>query len=139
MVVGPQEELVELWSDIRSKYNPPVVEGELVEGITQDADGMWVVRSDKTTRRAANVLLGLGRRGSPRKLEVPGEDLEKVAYRVIEPSFFANKHVLVVGGGNSAVESALALVNQGGYASVGISYRRNQFNRCRGDNKVMMG
>ena len=86
-------------------------------------------------RRAANVVLALGVRGSPAKLGVPGEDLGKVAYRLLEPEEFSGKHVLVVGGGNSAVESALALADFGGCASVAISYRRDKFARCRAENR----
>ena len=134
-----KEQLVELWNDVRAKTNLPVVEGELVEGIEEGADGMYIVRSEGgKTRRAANVLLALGRRGSPRKLGVPGEEQSKVVYRVIEPSEFKDKHMLVVGGGNSAVETALALADQGGCKSVAISYRRNAFGRCRGDNKDLI-
>ena len=133
-----KEELVAVWDEIRAQTNPPVVEGELVESIEPDSDGAWRVISSTGVRRAANVLLALGRRGSPRKLGVPGEESSKVAYRVIEPEAFTGQHVLVVGGGNSAVETALALANQGRCASVGISYRRGEFNRCRGDNKLMI-
>jgi thioredoxin reductase len=81
-------------------------------------------------------LLALGVRGSPQKLGVAGEALPKVAYRLLEPAEFARKHVLVVGGGNSAVETALALVDHGGCASVAISYRRSEFARCRASNRT---
>jgi thioredoxin reductase (NADPH) len=131
-----KEELVELWQDLRARTQPPLVEGELVEGVQLDPDGMWSVRSDRATRRAANVLLALGVRGSPQKLGVPGEELPKVAYRLLEPQEFAGKHVLVVGGGNSAVESALALADAGGCASVAISYRKDKFARCRDSNRA---
>lgn len=130
-----KEQLMELWGDIRRKVEFPLSTGELVDGIFLDRDGMWIVRSDKYQRRAANVILALGRRGSPRKLEVPGEECPKVHYRLLEPEVFAGQHVLVVGGGNSAVESAVMLSNTGKCASVAISYRRTQFARCRGDNK----
>jgi thioredoxin reductase len=96
---------------------------------------MWRVKSTRGERRAANVLLALGRRGSPNKIGCPGEDLSKVAYRLLEPEVFKGQHVLVVGGGNSAVESAIGLADQGGCASVAISYRRTEFARCRHENK----
>jgi thioredoxin reductase/NAD-dependent dihydropyrimidine dehydrogenase PreA subunit len=130
-----KEQLVAVWDDIRAKLSPPLVTGELVERLELGPDGMWHVHSDTQMRRAANVVLALGVRGSPRKLEVPGEELSKVAYRLLEPAEYAGRHVLVVGGGNSAVESALALLDHGGCASVSISYRGSVFARCRGDNR----
>jgi thioredoxin reductase len=114
---------------------PPLLSGEVVERLEPARDGMWVVHSDKASRRAANVVLALGVRGAPNKLGVAGEDLPKVAYRLLEPEEFRGKHVLVVGGGNSAVESALSLADSGACASVTISYRREHFARCRGDNR----
>lgn len=130
-----KEQLVELWGKIYEQTRPPVVTGELVTGLDQRVDGMWGVVTDASVRHAANVILALGGRGSPQKLGVPGEELSKVAYRLLEPSEFAGKNVLVVGGGNSAVESALALLDQGACASVSISYRRTEFARCRAENK----
>ena len=131
-----KEDLVALWHEIRARTAPPLVTGELVEWLSLAADGMWVAHGSNGERRAANVLLALGVRGSPQKLGVPGEELPKVSYRLLEPSEFSGKHVLVVGGGNSAVESALALADAGGCASVAISYRRSQFARCRGSNRT---
>ena len=131
-----KEQLVELWQELRTRLNPPLVTGELVQSLAQDPDGMWRVTSNAGSRRAANVLLALGLRGSPQQLGVPGEALSKVAYRLLEPREFAGKHVLVVGGGNSAVESALSLSDDGGCASVTISYRRAQFARCRAQNRI---
>ena len=131
-----KEELVQLWQDIHARMKPPFSSGELVEGLALDADGMWSVRSTRGVHRAANVLLALGVRGSPMKLGVPGEEQPKVAYRLLEPSEFSAKHVLVVGGGNSAVETALALADHGRCASVTISYRKQQFARCRGQNRA---
>jgi len=130
-----KEQLVAVWQDILVTTQPPLALGELVHGIELGPDGMWEVHSDAETRRAANVVLALGVRGSPRKLGVPGEDAAKVSYRLLEPAEFDGRHVLVVGGGNSAVESALALVDHGGCASVSISYRGKAFARCRGDNR----
>lgn len=130
-----KEDLVELWQRILSETRLPVQVGTLVEGVKSDPDGMWRLTTSTGPLRAANVLLGLGRRGSPRKLEVDGEEQAKVHYRLLEPAEFKGKHVLVVGGGNSAVESALSLMDAGGCASVTISYRRAAFARCRADNR----
>lgn len=130
-----KEELVALWQSILEKAKLPVKVGVLVEGVDADPDGMWRLTTSAGPLRAANVMLGLGRRGSPRKLEVDGEEQPKVHYRLLEPTEFRGKHVLVVGGGNSAVESALSLADAGQCASVAISYRRNAFARCRADNR----
>lgn len=127
-----KEQLIELWNDIRTKSDLPLREGELVSEISQGPGDTWELTSTSGTISAANVILALGRRGSPRKMGVPGEEAEKVAYRVLEPEVFANQRVMVVGGGNAAAECALALVDQGGCASVAISYRRAEFARLRG-------
>ena len=130
-----RERLVELWSDIQTRFNVPFKSHQLIRSVEAAPDGMWVVRSETESFSTANVVLALGTRGSPRRLGVPGEDLPKVHYRLLEPQEFSGKHALVVGGGNSAVESALSLADHGGCASVSISYRRDQFVRCRSDNR----
>lgn len=130
-----KEALIELWRQIMAQCQLPLATGHVVERITRQQNDMWLVESSTQKWEAANVVLALGMRGSPRKLGVPGEELEKVAYRLLEPDPFAGKHVLIVGGGNSAVESALSLADFGRCASVAISYRRDAFARCRGDNR----
>jgi len=130
-----RERLLELWSELRTRFNIPFQGDELVQSVSAGADGSWVVRSERSAFQAANVVLALGTRGSPRRLGVPGEELGKVHYRLLEPQEFADKHVLVVGGGNSAVETALSLADFGGCRSVSLSYRRDQFMRCRTDNR----
>lgn len=130
-----KEELVELWQTIVAKKQLPVKTKVTVESVNAQPDGMWRLETTGGSFSAANVLLGLGRRGTPRKLGVPGEELSKVSYTLLEPDPFKGKHVLVVGGGNSAVENALALADFGGCASVSISYRRAAFARCRAENR----
>ncbi len=130
-----KEELVDLWKKLIDETRMPVKTGITVEGVSADPDGMWNLTTTTGAVRAANVLLALGRRGNPRKLGVTGEELEKVSYTLLEPDPFRGKHVLVVGGGNSAVENALALAEFGGCASVAISYRRGAFARCRAENR----
>jgi thioredoxin reductase/NAD-dependent dihydropyrimidine dehydrogenase PreA subunit len=130
-----KEELVELWQKLIQSSGMTLKTGVIVEGVSEDPDAMWNLSTTQGGVRAANVLLALGRRGSPRQLGVPGEDLQKVSYMVLEPEQFKGKNVLVVGGGNSAVENAIALAEFNGCASVSISYRRDAFARCRAENR----
>ena len=89
--------------------------------------------------RAANVVLALGRRGAPRQLGVPGEELEKVAYRLLEPEPFADKHVMIVGGGNAAADCVIALADSKLPRSVSISYRREHLARLRDSVRQRLG
>ena len=130
-----KEELVALWEKMVQQSGMSIRTGVTVEGVTADPDGMWRLATTAGDVRAANVLLGLGRRGTPRQLGVPGEELAKVSYMLLEPDPFKGQHVLVVGGGNSAVENAIALADFGGCRSVSISYRRDAFARCRVENR----
>jgi thioredoxin reductase (NADPH) len=125
-----KEDLVELWADIRDRTQLPVKEAVRVEAIEQEGSA-WRVRGGDFSDRAANIVLALGRRGAPRELGVPGEELAKVAYRVIEPEVFEGKRVLVVGGGNAAADCAIALAELGGCLAVGLSYRRDELSRVR--------
>ena len=131
-----KEDLVSLWKQIMESHGVPAKTGVTVKGVKEEPDGMWRVETSAGSVRAANVLLAVGRRGTPRKLDVPGEEQAKVHYTLVEPDPFARKHVLVVGGGNSAVETALALADFKRCASVSISYRRDAFARCRADNRL---
>ena len=130
-----KEQLMQLWLDIQRRLRPPIATGHLVTSLSARADGMIEVQADGGAWYAANVILALGGRGSPRKLDVPGEESSKVVYRLLEPAEFRGQNVLVVGGGNSAVETALALAEFGGCASVSLSYRRKELARCRAENK----
>ncbi len=83
--------------------------------------------------RASHVVLALGRRGTPRKLGVPGEERSKVMYRLMDTESYKDVHVLVVGGGDSAVEAALGLALQKGN-KVTLSYRKPEFTRLKARN-----
>ena len=82
--------------------------------------------------RARRVIVALGRSGDHRRLGVPGEDSDQVANRLHDPADFAGKNVLVVGGGDQALEAAIALGGAG--ARVTLSYRKKEFNRPKGEN-----
>lgn len=125
-----KEELVALWQEVREASGLDVQTGVRATGLRAENDE-WVVETSTGEQRAANVVLALGRRGAPKRLEVPGEDLPKVSYRLREPEAFAGMHVLVVGGGNAAADCAIALVESGKAASVTLSYRRAELARLR--------
>jgi|JI10StandDraft_1071094.scaffolds.fasta_scaffold12252_4 thioredoxin reductase/NAD-dependent dihydropyrimidine dehydrogenase PreA subunit len=125
-----KEDLLALWDDIRERTQLPIREGVRVDGLIEEA-GRWRVIGDGLDEPAANVILALGRRGAPRQLGVPGEDLPKVSYRMIEPAAFAGRRVLVVGGGNAAADCALGLADAKVTAAVGLSYRRAELARLR--------
>ncbi|MBV8756038.1 MAG: NAD(P)-binding domain-containing protein [Deltaproteobacteria bacterium] len=127
-----KEQLLELWRDIRARTQLHIEEGVRVEAIHAEGNVWRVVGTNGWVKRAANVVLALGRRGAPNTLGVPGEELPMVAYRVLEPQVYRDKHVLVVGGGNAAADNAIALVEQGHCASVSLSYRRTELGRLRG-------
>lgn len=126
-------ELLNLWWTVLNKNNIEIQQNTKVDQIVTD-DGIFRVVTLKGEQyTAAKVLLAIGRRGSPRKLNVPGETKEKVAYRLMEPEQISGKNVLVVGGGDSAVESALLLTENN---NVTISYRNEVFNRIKPQNST---
>lgn len=128
-----KDELLQLWYKVINEHNLKIHENTKVEAIIpQQDDTFKVVTSSGETYFANNVLLGIGRRGSPRKLNIPGEDLTKVAYRLLEPERISGKKVIVVGGGDSAIESALLLMEDN---EVILSYRKDKFSRLKPKNK----
>jgi thioredoxin reductase (NADPH) len=128
-----KEELVDIWEDIVARTQLRVNIGETVTRVARGSDGCLTVTSGKSTYRTRRVVLAIGRRGVPRKLGVPGEDLPKVIYSLHEPEAYQQDRILVVGGGDSAVEAALALADQPGNR-VTVSYRGEQFSRIKPGN-----
>lgn len=125
-----KEELMELWSRVAARDELPIRSGETVVGLERDERGSFVVRTKTSAFRARSVCLALGRRGSPVKLGIPGEDLPKVAYALTDANAYQRRRVLVVGGGESAAETALALAEQPGN-EVTLSYRKDAFFRVK--------
>jgi len=125
-----KEHLLAFWDMVLNRADFNVRTGERVEDIKRGADGVFTVMTANNDYHARAVVLALGRTGTPRKLGVTGEDLPKVMYRLIEADHYINKAILVVGGGDSAVEAALGLANQKGN-QVTLSYRQDRFSRIK--------
>jgi thioredoxin reductase len=125
-----KEDLIALWKSVLERSDFKVRTGEKVEQIQKGGDGIFTIVSNKGQYRARAVILGLGRSGNPRKLGVKGEEMPKVMYRLIETDHYINKRILVVGGGDSAVEAAMGLANQKGN-SITLSYRKESFGRIK--------
>jgi thioredoxin reductase/NAD-dependent dihydropyrimidine dehydrogenase PreA subunit len=125
-------ELLGLWRPVLEKNNIIIREHAKVESIVMERDGFKVTILSGEVFQTKNVLLAIGRRGSPRKLGIPGELLEKVAYKLLEPENIQGRKVIVVGGGDSAIEAALALMDQN---QVVLSYRSEAFSRLKVKNR----
>ncbi len=123
--------LIDLWHSVLEKNRITINEYEKVESIERKGNYLFEVKSSKGVYSTKGVIIAIGRRGSPRKLNVPGEEKEKVAYRLIEPEFIKDKKILVVGGGDSAIESALLLCSEN---EVTLSYRKDSFARLKPKN-----
>ncbi len=128
-----KEEVLEIWEDIQRRFQLHVKLGEKLQGVDKE-NGLFRVTTQNRVYIARRVVLALGRRGTPRKLGVPGEDSKKVMYKLIDAEAYRNNHVLIVGGGDSAVEAAMGLARQPG-AVVTISYRKEQFFRIKKRNQ----
>ncbi|HEY5593108.1 MAG TPA: NAD(P)-binding domain-containing protein [Paludibacter sp.] len=124
-------QLLELWKTVISKNDIIIKENSKVEAIISEGEHYKIETVNGDSYTTKTVLLAIGRRGTPRKLNVPGEDTEKVAYRLLEPEEIINKKILIVGGGDSAIESALLLIDQN---KVTLSYRSNAFSRLKPKN-----
>ncbi|MBI5006939.1 MAG: NAD(P)-binding domain-containing protein [Nitrosomonadales bacterium] len=128
-----KEKLLEFWHGIVAKTGMKLNFNERMENITKTDKG-FIVKTSKGSYETRAILLAIGRRGTPRKLGVPGEDLPKVVYRLIEPEQYRNQHVVVVGGGDSALEAAIAIAEQPG-TTVTLSYRSDAFGRGKPKNR----
>ncbi|MGZ7100310.1 MAG: NAD(P)-binding domain-containing protein [Candidatus Angelobacter sp.] len=125
-----KENLLAFWDMILNRSDFNVSTGEKVEDIKKGEDGIFTVMTVNNQYRARVVILGLGRAGEPKKLGVKGEELPKVMYRLIEADHYINKKILIVGGGDSAVEAAMGLASQSGN-QVTLIYRGERFSRIK--------
>ncbi len=128
-----KKQLLALWNTILTKNEIQIQENSKVDAIIPQGDIFTVEVNNGEVYTTKTILLAIGRRGTPRKLNVPGENSEKVAYRLLEPELIRNKKVLVVGGGDSAIESALLLTENN---KVTLSYRSNSFSRLKPKNAI---
>jgi thioredoxin reductase (NADPH) len=128
-----KEELLEFWQNVERKTGVAIKYKERVESITPRGGG-FLIRTSKAQYAASSVLLAIGRRGTPRKLGVPGEELSKVVYRMIDPEQYSGQRVLVVGGGDSALEAASSIA-EATNAKVALSYRGEAFTRAKARNR----
>jgi putative YpdA family bacillithiol system oxidoreductase len=129
-----KESLLQVWETIVASTGLRMMTGARVENIVPENGGFRVQAGDSVLL-ARRVVLAMGRRGTPRRLGVPGEDLAKVFYNIAEMEDFKGRRVLVVGGGDSAIESALGLANQP-ETSVTLSYRGEAFTRLKERNRL---
>ncbi len=132
-----KETLIDFWRDVEQKTGIKIQYNERVESIVPAPKGGLTVTTNRQTYDTRTVLLSIGRRGTPRKLGVPGEEMDKVVYRVIDAAQYANLHVLVVGGGDSALEAATTIAAESG-TTVTLSYRSDAFSRAKPKNRQLV-
>jgi thioredoxin reductase/Pyruvate/2-oxoacid:ferredoxin oxidoreductase delta subunit len=129
-----KEALMDFWGDIISKAGLEIKDRERVESVEAEKTGFHV-KTSKAEYHTRAIILAIGRRGTPRTLDVPGEEQTKVVYRLIDPAQYKNQHVLVVGGGDSALEAAVSIAEEEG-TTVTISYRSEAFSRAKEKNRM---
>jgi thioredoxin reductase (NADPH) len=136
--IGPseirKEDLMAAWVRIAKEAELPIQGDRTVRAVRRDGGG-FEVDTAQEVYRARRVVLAIGRRGIPRKLGVPGEALPNVSYSLAEPEAFEGDRIVVVGGGDSAVEAAVALAEQRA-TEVRMSYRKDQFSRIKPGNRT---
>jgi putative YpdA family bacillithiol system oxidoreductase len=127
-----KEELLDIWKQIENKFEIKTVIGEKLQDIKKE-NGHFEIITQNGITKAQTVVLALGRRGTPRKLNVPGEGQAKVMYKLMDAETYQDNHILVVGGGDSAIEAAMGLAHQPGN-TVTLSYRKDKFFRIKSRN-----
>ena len=128
-----KENLLDFWNRTLERYPLPIRFDERVQSIEQDGDG-YRVSTAQQHYQARLVLLAIGRRGSPRTLNIPGEQSDKVVYRLVDPEQYRGQSVMVIGGGDSALEAAISIAEEPG-TQVSLSYRGEGFSRAKAKNR----
>jgi thioredoxin reductase/Pyruvate/2-oxoacid:ferredoxin oxidoreductase delta subunit len=131
-----KEKLLEFWKSVVRRTSLKINFFERMESLKSDRQG-FVVKTSKQEYRTRSVLLTVGRRGTPRKLGVKGEERPKVVYRLIDPEQYRGQHVLIVGGGDSALEAAIACAEERD-TTVTLSYRSEAFSRVKQKNRELI-
>lgn len=129
-----KEGLLSVWQTIVQNTGVEIQEHTRCTNVTRQADGNFLVKTTQGDFIGQKVVLAMGRRGTPRKLGVAGEDLSKVTYSLVDASDYTNADILVVGGGDSAIEAAIGLANQGSNR-VTMSYRQDGFAKAMARNR----
>jgi thioredoxin reductase len=124
---------LEIWLGLKDKYINQMSSGEKLIDVKSE-NGHFQVKTDKKNYLSRSVVLALGRRGTPRKLNVLGENLPKVMYKLMDAEAYQNENILVVGGGDSAIEAAMGLARQKGNKVI-LSYRKEKFFRIKKRNE----
>lgn len=132
-----KEALLELWQKAVDKHGMQVDFGWKVDDIQREGKGAFSITASDGEVKARKVLLSIGRRGTPRKLRVPGEDAQNVVYMVLDPDLYAGRRVLVVGGGDSAVEAACTIAEDTD-ATVRLSCRDTAVNQAKPENRARL-
>lgn len=130
-----KEILMDFWHQVEQETQVRINYHERMEKITPKPGGGFEVKTTKGVYNCQVLLLCIGRRGTPRKLGVPGEEQTKVVYRLSDPAEYRNKHVLIVGGGDSALEAATSIAEEPG-STVTLSYRSGAFSRAKPKNRT---
>ncbi|MCK4588119.1 MAG: NAD(P)-binding domain-containing protein, partial [Gammaproteobacteria bacterium] len=127
-----KEALIDFWKKAEKRTGVKINYQERMDSIVKTDDG-FIVKTPTAEYHTKALLLAIGRRGTPRKLGAPGEEKTKVVYRLADPAQYRNQHVLVVGGGNSALEAAISIAEEPG-TTVTLSYRSNAFAKANPKN-----
>jgi thioredoxin reductase len=128
-----KEELMGFWEKVIGRTDLNIHTSEGVDAVNKESDGLFHIRTAQGEYRSRAVVLAMGRAGTPRKLGVKGEELPHVLYRLIEADHYTDNDILIVGGGDSAVEAAMGLAYQRGNR-VTVSYRKGEFSRLKDRN-----
>lgn len=130
-----KEKLLAFWLELIKKHDLKINQNESMIDITQHEQGHFILTSSKQSYSCQSILLSIGRRGTPRKLGVEGEEQSKVIYRLTDAAQYDNEDILVIGGGDSALEAACSIAELG-RCRVSMSYRSDTFGRAKAKNRA---